>query len=559
MMSLGRAFELLFRNHEVALSVLNAVPNLLERIPIVCLHILIQILCRQETDGSWNHVCELTSYAVLAMSAIAKLPWMQQIDHGIVVNSITRGKSFLTSKMSEWGRGHHLWTEKVTFASDVLSEAFCLAASNTALPNIPQGCPDNAFLMNEKTLAGMKKAGALMARTPLVRGLASASLAIAELEACFAMRLLRNHHHSMFPRPQSGDDKYIFIIPLALIVCAGLHGCTVSPSVLYEMMVLSLLNFHVDEYMESVVEKHFQHSLGSIRGIVRHAFEDLHSGACAVAPVENEAYDVDINGHEARNCVDKHRIPLTINSVDSLLRQFITHILHHPAVQASPIFLRQKLASDLQTFLLAHITQAQHNNRFRAQHRRDGFHLNMAKTNGQGTIEPQHARSPVKYVDPGSTLYSWVRSISADHTSCPFSFVFFNCLIHAASSPGHHILASARTVYLAEDVCRHLASLCRMYNDLGSAVRDADEGSLNSLNFPEFFFRQVAPKERKSIAQDDLLWIAEHERQGLEMAMKLLGQELGDGYSMKALRIFVDVTDLYGQLYLLKDIGLRTQ
>lgn len=41
--------------------------------------------------------------------------------------------------------------------------------------------------------------------------------------------------------------------------------------------------------------------------------------------------------------------------------------------------------------------------------------------------------------------------------------------------------------------------------------------------------------------------------------MKLLGQELGDGNFMKCLRIFVDVTDFYGQIYILKDIGLRTQ
>lgn len=53
-------------------------------------------------------------------------------------------------------------------------------------------------------------------------------------------------------------------------------------------------------------------------------------------------------------------------------------------------------------------------------------------------------------------------------------------------------MTSARTAYLAEDVCRHLATLCRLYNDLGSAACDADEGAGNSLKFPEFFFREVA-------------------------------------------------------------------
>lgn len=103
-----------------------------------------------------------------------------------------------------------------------------------------------------------------------------------------------------------------------------------------------------------------------------------------------------------------------------------------------------------------------------------------------------------------------------------------------------------------------------MYNDLGSAVRDADESSVNSLNFPEFLFRLAADRKQVSTmpkpnAKEDLLWIAEYERQGLNTAIKQLGEELGDSELMKALRIFIDVTDLYGQLYLLKDVGIRTR
>lgn len=102
-----------------------------------------------------------------------------------------------------------------------------------------------------------------------------------------------------------------------------------------------------------------------------------------------------------------------------------------------------------------------------------------------------------------------------------------------------------------------------MYNDLDSAARDADEGAVNSLNFPEFFFRvstdeQTMTKPRAS-AKEDLLWIAEYERQGLDVAIKMLEMELGSVDLLRVLRIFVDVTDLYGQLYVLKDVGIRTR
>lgn len=43
------------------------------------------------------------------------------------------------------------------------------------------------------------------------------------------------------------------------------------------------------------------------------------------------------------------------------------------------------------------------------------------------------------------------------------------------------------------------------------------------------------------------------------MAMGLLEDELAQGKMVGALRLFIDVTDLYGQVYLLKDIGTRTR
>lgn len=95
MMYVVRAFELLFSNHAVALGVLSRAPSLREKVPMVCLHILARILHTKQADGSWDGVCELTSYAVLAMSATAKLPWIQQLDQAIILSSTAKGKSFL--------------------------------------------------------------------------------------------------------------------------------------------------------------------------------------------------------------------------------------------------------------------------------------------------------------------------------------------------------------------------------------------------------------------------------------------------------------------------------
>lgn len=40
--------------------------------------------------------------------------------------------------------------------------------------------------------------------------------------------------------------------------------------------------------------------------------------------------------------------------------------------------------------------------------------------------------------------------------------------------------------YFRQAFAAHLATLCRMYNDYGSAARDAEKETLNCLDFGEF-------------------------------------------------------------------------
>jgi hypothetical protein len=272
--------------------------------------------------------------------------------------------------------------------------------------------------------------------------------------------------------------------------------------------------------------------------------------------------------------------------VKAVLGRFVTRILHHPAVLSSPPSLHTRLSFELQTFLLAHIQHAEDNHRLRAQWDQ-ASNPNNGITNGNGNgnsnVNNGTANTPStpnpppqqqQYHNPGRTFYHWVRSTSADHTSCPFSFIFYNCLVHAASSnkktAATLFTLSARAAYLAEDACRHLASLCRMYNDAGSAARDADERALNSVNFPEFFLtspqqQQQGQKGQKKCGdvnpKEELLWIADYERRGLETAIELLEEEVGGSHGglVGALRLFVRVTDLYGQIYVLQDVGTRTR
>ncbi|KAI0505316.1 hypothetical protein F5B22DRAFT_639984 [Xylaria bambusicola] len=510
--------------------------------------------------------------AVLALSSMVKLPFVRQLDKGQIISKMAVGKSFLYANRDKWAKGEHIWIEKVTYSSDILSEACCLAASLVPIPFIIEPEPaaaispslaGNGFLVPEKLLIGMRKAGSLIAHTPLFRTTQPSTLRIAEMQACFAMQDLQQRPLYVFPRTAKGKDKYTFVVPLALTPCAESQGCSTSLFVLYGMMVLSiLLNFRADEYMEGAFEKNFTTDLDSIRRLVKQPFTDFQPKVQNVTATNGNG--VSTKQHYQSSSSFNNDLP-----TDDVLSRFLRQILEHPAVQLCPGRLQARLAFDLQTFLLSHVTQAEDNIRLRA----------ASRLNGSSTLQNKSDACN----RPGRSFYRWIRDVSADHTSCPYSFVFLECLVHATlSNPSPyiyqmrtnpHALAGARAAYLAEDACRHLASLCRMYNDYGSQARDAEEQTLNSLDFPEFSrgIKTPIPGQDTTMsfsssllsapekAKAELLWIAEYERRGLETAMKLLAEELGPGELIDALEMLVDVTDLYGQIYAVKDIGTRTR
>ncbi|KAI1345533.1 hypothetical protein F5Y01DRAFT_323101 [Xylaria sp. FL0043] len=574
MMLLAQAFELLYHRVKIAQKIFEDNPDLQEQVPMLLLQLLMRILHTQQSNGSWDGVCEITSYAVLALSYLLRLPFVRQLDKGQIVSKIALGKSFLYTNRDRWAKGEYLWLGKVTYGSDMLSEAHCLAASSVSVPFmiepepstvIGSFLPEKGFLVPESLLTGMRKTGDLLAQTPLLRNTQPSTLRIVEMQACFATQALQQQPPNIFPRAAKGRDKYSFVIALALALCAEAHSCSTSLFVLYEMMLLSILNFHADEYMEGFIEKYFAKDLNSVRQIVEHLFVDVHANmqndprtATQSGWQNPNRQATDIKNNVLHNALEYRP---SLQDVRDVLSRFVRQILGHPAVLSSPARLQTRLAFDLKIFLLSHITQAEDNCRLRA-----GLSVDS-------DFESRDARRG-DYHRPGRSFYRWVRDVSADHTSCPFSFVFFECLVHAAPScpvqtrtiENTDTMYRARTAYLAEDTCRHLASLCRMYNDYGSLARDVEEHTLNSVNFPEFSRRPGATLAQgttsASIAIDDakseLLWIAEYERRGLDTAMKLLEKELGPGELIDAIRVFIDVTDLYGQIYILKDIGTRT-
>ena len=112
---------------------------------------------------------------------------------------------------------------------------------------------------------------------------------------------------------------------------------------------------------------------------------------------------------------------------------------------------------------------------------------------------------------------------------------------------------------MAEDLCRHLATLYRQYNDYGSVARDRAEGNLNNIDFPQFgggpdYADGTGGGE--AAKKSDLLWLAEYERECLDAAAVKLRDQI-PAEIMDAIDLFARVTDLYGQIYVARDIASR--
>ncbi|KAJ5114236.1 Phyllocladan-16-alpha-ol synthase [Penicillium angulare] len=110
----------------------------------------IMVLCQQNSTGSWGSrdSKEETAYAVLVLTYAARLE-LADIRDEDMRRAIHDGCSFLNNNIVSGSE--HLWVEKVTYGSEMLSSAYILAALKTAadLPSAEQEHEsENSIVLN---------------------------------------------------------------------------------------------------------------------------------------------------------------------------------------------------------------------------------------------------------------------------------------------------------------------------------------------------------------------------------------------------------------------------
>ena len=316
-------------------------------------------------------------------------------------------------------------------------------------------------------------------------------------------------------------------------------------------MVISMLDFLVDEYMESTVVQLDEANLDSVSKLIQRLCcgRQAHIGVKRRRSCPRDELDDSTSRPISRlNGAD---VSENTTSIMVTIERYINYILNHSHILRASDYDRSQLRTELQVFLMAHITQIQDNSRFNRQ-------------------TSHFSNSISTFLTPRVSYYKWVHTTAAEHISCPFSFAFYSCLIGASSSAtSADCFQSVKQKYLANDLCMHLAVMSRLYNDYASVKRDLEEKNLNSVNFPEFQARDKVMTgggliDDKEECREKVRALADYEKTCARMAGEMLACELranrrGRENIWEAMELFSAVTELFAEIYMTRDLTNRVK
>lgn len=502
--------------------------QLKDKIPVILLQILHRTLHAQNNNGFWGTLipCEITAYGILTLIDATFFPWAREHDKQ-VLRAIRTGQSYLNQHRGSWDKITYTWVEKVSYGSSVLSRTYCVAATHAA-KNYPTNSVQWKPLHNilDIPIDRFANFAKLFSAIPPFASEGSWKLTAPIMEGYLFLPRLRRIRLGIFPRRNMADDKYLQYIPSTWTGCNN-KGIFFEINLIWDMMVISMLNYQADEFMEAVLGHH-----GSAKHLIRGLFSKTTLQNDPLSSQESSLLDRGVITPVSSD--DDLPDDSTNHEKDTFIR-FKEYIINHPSIQkASDISLAHP-SEQLEAFLLAHLTHSTDNSRF-------------AQLSGHDSDFPVTFPASRNYWD-------WVRSISAVHTSCPYSWDWVSCRM--TSERGDEPFPTALTKYLSAELGQHLAVMCRMYNSYGSLARDKAEGNLNSMDFPEFEDCGVIPmssdateKQTSAELQEKrgaLMEMAEYGRECLLIVKARLRPLLDEGLR-GVLDVFVNVTDLYGQI-----------
>lgn len=530
--ALIRLFELWDQGH------IDQLPETLlqGRLPVILFQMLNRTLMGQNFArlGESNQPPEATAYAVLTLKTISSLPWLGLL-HEDIISNIEQSQDFLWECRNSRKKHQYLWVEKVTYGSRFLSEAYYLAA----ITKIKQPYPwtekvKNLIQISEKE---ERKITPLFCKLQCFQSEPAWKIRACVLEGLVFLPELRSSHANVLGGEQSAKNEYLSFIPCTWVVVNVVQNLFLDTYLLWDMMVLTLGNFRVDEYMETTMAQLGELNLKEAKLIVQDLCNQWNADKNSLSdwafmstanhsPTSYSAHPT--HPSPQKTLAHQPASPSTFPNVRAALSSYIHTTLSHSRIACASKQDHSTLSTALLTFLNSHIDQSLNNTLFFSQ-------------------RPSPS-SPTPQFCSSYSFMEWLHTIAAPSVSAPFSFTFLTCLIGG--------LPTSTTRYLAADFGARVALMSRMYNDLGSVVRDRAEGNVNCVDFAELNNGQGPETAKKRLVE-----LAQYERDAAGWVGARLMSELRSGEGKDkvrkaaAVRLFLGVAELYADVYEVKDLS----
>lgn len=245
--------------------------ELLSRAAICLFQACLRTLLGQRENGSWNDSTEETAYGVIILTEARQFAPFDRLQQQLLW-AIERGVAFIKSTKVRVSR--HIWIEKVSYASPHLTECYALAALKAASKPVARRVGSGVLSTRPSS---MHKRVKLFQVTPLFSTVPEWQIWASILEASLFQPLLRARRLNVFPRKDMEEDKYFDIIPFTWTACNNRNHTFASTSFIYEMMIISFLNYQADEFMEAVAGQAYAGREHILRQVIDTVFFTKHA------------------------------------------------------------------------------------------------------------------------------------------------------------------------------------------------------------------------------------------------------------------------------------------
>lgn len=381
-----------------------------DRLPITLIQILNRTLMSQSIAGfgASNQLLEATAYAVLTLKTLASLPWLTRLSKEVFCR-IDQGRQLLWRCGSNWSTTQYLWVEKVTYGSPILSEAYYLAAmfrtkqTRTWNRKVESLVP---IVKKEET-----KITHLFCKLQCFQSESTWKISASILEALVFLPQLKCSSVKLLGGEQSAKNEYLSFIPCTWVAINNVQRLFLNTDLLWDMMVLTLRNFRVDEYMETTIAMLSESDLDEAKTVIQTLCDDwmaqrqIRTNDAGIDPFDRSALSPSILVPSQDTRTSPPTDSPSLSKIRATLVPYVDAILGHPQMACLSQQDHCALSKSLIVFLNSHIDQS--------------------LVNAFASRKP-HALPP---------FIHWLHNIAAPSVSASFSFTFLTCLLGGLSNP----------------------------------------------------------------------------------------------------------------------------